>query len=255
MSRARLSLGERLNDGEEAIRRAIENKTDNLRVAMPGTIVDFDADVQTATVQPLLKERVGGQWLTLPLLLDVPCFFPRAGGYCLTFPVKAGDECIVLFNDMCIDSWWQSGGIQAQAEIRRHDLSDAMCLLGITSVPQAVTDYSTDSMMLRNEAKSAYVEITDSGVMNIRNNIGDINVDTTQSVNVTAAQNINAEATSITATAQSVSVQASTVSIQAAQTISISANATLAISSSAPLTIASGTSVTVSGPTESSTWN
>jgi hypothetical protein len=180
-------MGERIQDDEECLRRAIENKLDNLRVAMPGEIVDFNAKNQTATVKPLIKEFVRGDWKSLPLLPDVPCFFPRAGGYCLTFPVKPGDECLIIFNDMCLDAWWQSGGEQIQLEIRRHDLSDAMCLLGITGVPKAVKGYSANSVMLRNEDMDCYFEITDGKDINIAAT-GDINMAAGGDVLITGAK-------------------------------------------------------------------
>lgn len=184
-----IGIGQRIGDEEEQQRRAMENAMANARVAMPGEVIDFDSERQTATVQPLVNERINGNWHSLPRLLDVPCFFPRAGGHCLTFPVKPGDECLIIFNDMCIDSWWQSGGQQNQIEIRRHDLSDAMALLGITSVPRAVTEYSTDSVMLRNESRDAYIEIKDGKVINIKS-VEDINIETNRNVNIQAAQNI-----------------------------------------------------------------
>ena len=184
-----ISVGERLQDDQETQQRAIENKTDNLRVAMPGKIVDFDAEKQTATVQPLIKEYVQGEWLSLPKLLDVPCIFPRAGGYCLTFPVKPDDEVLVILNDMCLDSWWQSGGEQNQLEIRRHDLSDAVCYFGLTSVPKAVTDYSTTSVMLRNEDKDSYIEIVDDDkTINIEG-AEKLNINTVDDINITTAAN------------------------------------------------------------------
>jgi len=190
-----MDVGQRIGDEEEQLRRMMENAGANTRVAMPGEIVDFDAEKQTATVQPLIKEKVQGEWEQLPQLLDVPVFFPRAGGYCLTFPVKEGDECLIIFNDMCLDAWWQSGGIQNQLEMRRHDLSDAMALLGITSVPKAVTDYSEDSMQLRNEEQDAYFEITDEKIINIKS-VEDINVETEKDINIKAAQNITITAES-----------------------------------------------------------
>ena len=174
----KMSLGERMGGEEECMRRAIENKTDNLRVAMPGKIITFDEANQTAAVQPLIKEQIRGKWESLPQLLDVPCVFPRAGGYCLTFPVKPDDECLIVFNDMCLDSWWQSGGEQIQLECRRHDLSDAACHLGIQSVPRAVTDYSINSMRLRNEDNDSFFEIMDDD----------------KTVNIVGAENINIEA-------------------------------------------------------------
>ena len=88
------------------------------RVCMPGIIQSFDAAAQTVTVQPALREKmlVDGDeyWIDIPLLVDVPIVVPRAGGYALTLPIQAGDECLVVFGDMCIDGWWQSGGVQNQ---------------------------------------------------------------------------------------------------------------------------------------------
>lgn len=163
-----VSIGERIGDETEQQRRSLENTLANARMAMPGEIVDFDSEKQTATVQPALKERIHGEWEQLPQLPDVPVVFPRAGGYCLTFPVKEGDECLIIFSDMCIDSWWQSGGIQTQLEMRRHDLSDAIAVLGITSVPKAVKNYSTTSVQLRNEEQGSYFEITNENDINIK---------------------------------------------------------------------------------------
>jgi len=178
-----VGVGERIGDEQDCLRRAMENAMANLRVSMPGRIENFDAERQTATVQPLIREYIRGRWVDLPLLLDVPCFFPRAGGYCLTFPVKQGDECWVVFGDMCIDAWWQSGDSQNQLETRRHDLSDATAFLGITCVTRAVKEYSTDSMMLRNEDKDVYIEITDEKIMNVYG-IQDINIESKEAVNI-----------------------------------------------------------------------
>lgn len=158
------SIQEILGTPEEQERLATEKYTDNLRVAMPGIIQEFNAENQTATVQPAIKEQINGKYIELPLLLDVPVQFPRAGGYCMTFPVKKGDECMVVFNDMCIDSWWQSGDVQTQLEKRRHDLSDATAILGITSVPRALENFSVNSMQLRAEDEETIVDIKDRTV-------------------------------------------------------------------------------------------
>jgi hypothetical protein len=132
---------------------------------------------------------------------------------------------------MCIDGWWQSGGIQDQVETRRHDLSDAQAFLGITSVPRAVTDYSTNSLMLRNEDKDSYFEIVDDDktinvVCEEKINVtakDDISVKTDKNLNVTAALNIfvtagattnitTAGVTNITSGAE-VNVKASTINL------------------------------------------
>jgi hypothetical protein len=141
---------------------------DQLRVALPGVIAIFDSQTLTAVVQTAVGERVkiGGveQDVDLPLLPDVPVVFPRAGGFCLTLPVKPGDECLVVFADLCIDGWWSAGGVQNMAEKRRHDLSDAFALLGPWSQPRRISNYSASAAQLRNDAGTVRVEVSNAGV-------------------------------------------------------------------------------------------
>ena len=227
-----VGIGERVGDSQEAERRGLENALANVRVAMPGEIVDFNAANQTSTVQPLIKELVRGEWRALPRLPDVPCVFPRAGGYCLTFPVKPGDECLIVFNDMCLDAWWQSGGLQTQAETRRHDLSDACCILGPTSAPWAVKEYSQNSVMLRNEDGDSYLEIVDGDKT--------FNIVGAEKINIKAAADILAEAQAdITVSAKSnIAVNAeANVSVGAASNITVNAEANIDVNAQAAVTI------------------
>lgn len=147
-----------------------------LRVACPGIIQSFNPKEQTVTVQPairehLKKEDMSKEWTQLPLLLDVPIYFPRAGEYSLTMPVKKGDECLVVFLDSCMDAWWSYGGIQNQIEKRRHDLSDAVAFVGIWSQPNVLPNYSTDSCQLRTDTGEAYIELKGNDVNIVAGNV------------------------------------------------------------------------------------
>lgn len=165
-----LKLRERTQDNIELLRRTQDVWSVELRVAMPGIIQDVNYEKQTCTVQPAIRERLNfngtPQWVDIPLLLDVPFFVPSGGNYYLTLPVQPGDDCLVIFNDSCIDAWWQSGGIQNQVERRRHDLSDAMAFVGFKSQPQKISNYSSASAQLRNKDGSACIEIK-GGTVNI----------------------------------------------------------------------------------------
>lgn len=156
------------NDSEKdkALAKSIKNL---IRVSIPGIIQSFDAKTQTCTVQPCIREKVIGSdystsWKDLPLLLDVPIVIPRAGNFILTLPIKQGDECLIIFSDMCIDGWLSLGEIQNQLEKRRHDLSDCFAILGTYSQPNVIPNYSTDSAQLRNLAGTQYIEVKDSEI-------------------------------------------------------------------------------------------
>ncbi|EIS4516516.1 translation initiation factor IF-2, partial [Salmonella enterica] len=118
----------------------------------------------TAVVQPAIKgyepdSNGVNQSTVLPLLVDVPVVFPRGGGCTLTFPVKAGDECLVIFADRCIDFWWQNGGVQEPVDDRVHDLSDAFCIVGPQSQAQKISGISTSAAQLRTDDGAAFVEV------------------------------------------------------------------------------------------------
>ncbi|WP_065649245.1 Gp138 family membrane-puncturing spike protein [Pantoea eucrina] len=135
-----------------------------LRVSLPGIIESFDPIACTCTVQPALKGQTADELgniksAPLPLLVDVPVIFPRGGGCTITFPVKAGDECLVVFSDRCIDFWWQSGGVQEPVDPRQHDLSDAFAIVGPQSQANVIENISTTTMQMRTDDGVAYIEL------------------------------------------------------------------------------------------------
>lgn len=190
----RIGIAERIGNPHEQQQRTQENAAAKLRVSIPGIIQEFDPATQTATVQPAIREKVinttgESVMMEIPMLLDVPVIFPKAGGFSITFPVKKGDECLVVFADMCIDAWWQSGGVQNQLETRRHDLSDGFAILGVSSVPNAINGYSSNSIQIRNDAGDTFVEIT---------NNQDINLISKQNINITADKDITIKGRTVT---------------------------------------------------------
>lgn len=159
-----ISVSERAGDKQallEVLRHTISSQ---LRVALPGIIQSFDAETITCTVQPAIKGVISdaqgrAQSVALPLLVDVPVIFPRGGGVTLTFPVAAGDECLVVFADRCIDFWWQNGGVQEAVDPRQHDLSDAFAFVGPQSQAKKISGISLHAAQLRSDDGAAFVEV------------------------------------------------------------------------------------------------
>lgn len=163
---------ERDSSLDGTIQTAMRSAQAEMWTALPGIVQSFDAGAVTAVVQPAIMGIVaqphGSQKpVRLPLLLDCPVMFPRGGGCTLTFPVKPGDECLVVFSARCIDAWWQSGGIQLPMELRMHDLSDGFVLVGPMSQAKKIANISTSAVQLRSDDGVAFVEI-DPGSKNIR---------------------------------------------------------------------------------------
>ena len=92
----------------------------SLHCALPGNIVSFDPVTQTAEIQPAVK--LGS--LPYPILTDVPVFMP------IPFEINPGDACLVIFSDVDIDNWFETGEASAPNSPRRHSLSDGFAFVG-----------------------------------------------------------------------------------------------------------------------------
>lgn len=156
---------ERFSNQEEVLRSLIDETLAMTWTSIPGIVQSFDNAAMTCTVQPAIMVKVFNPTLQtwvdtkLPLLLDVPVIFPSGGGFTLTFPLKPGDEGLVSFSSRCIDSWWQSGGVQPQTELRFQDLSDGFIQVGIRSQPRVLPLVNTEFAELRSDDDQTYVQI------------------------------------------------------------------------------------------------
>ncbi len=186
----------------DGIQKQIDQYDFDLRCAAPGIIQSFDETKQTVVVQLAIKELVFMdtlQSIPIPQLGDVPLVVPRAGNFVITVPPKKGDECLIVFADTCIDSWWKSGeetgypnstGARDPMSIRRHDLSDAFAILGTWSQPKKIETYATDCMEIRTLDGKNKVQIKDDLIKIVVNENtyievkdGEINIKTTSSIN------------------------------------------------------------------------
>lgn len=181
---------ERWEETANGVAAAMDGRQAEIWTAVPGIIQSFNAAHNTVEVQPAIqaKQRMPDGTVmdvTLPMCVDVPVQFPSGGGYTITFPVKKGDECLLVFASRCIDGWWDRGGVQKQEVLRMHDLSDGHALLGTRSKANALKSPSTDSTQLRTEDGKTFVEVKGK----------DVNVTTDGNVTVTSAGTVVINAT------------------------------------------------------------
>ena len=111
---------------EQALETFRKEIFDSLHVAMPGQVVAYDDSTGTATIQPAVRRRdMDGNVVTAPVLNGVPVFLPTAD-----FVPQAGDQCMVIFADCCIDGWFDTGSAVVPPAKRMHDLADGFAIVG-----------------------------------------------------------------------------------------------------------------------------
>jgi len=114
----------------QALKREI---FESLHCALPGTVVSFDAEMQTAVIRPAVKMQSG---IEFPVLRDVPVFMP------VSFEIQEGDACLVIFADRDIDAWFETGEAEVPPSSRMHSLSDGFAFVGFRTRGNANEDAS-----------------------------------------------------------------------------------------------------------------
>lgn len=159
-----MDIRERLHDPEESLRAMLDGLQAKMWTALPCVVVSVDDDGQHATFQPAIKSIVRNPDgsttpVDLPVLTSVPMQFPNGGGVGMTFPVKAGDEAMVVFSARPLDAWQQSGGTQAQIDARMHDLSDGLAMMGFRSSPRALQSVNSDAAEIRTDDGNTVISL------------------------------------------------------------------------------------------------
>lgn len=171
-----LSIQERLNLATEPIAGSAWQWACMLKSAIVGIVKSFDPVKQTCVVQPAIQELIlqpppgtnpnPGTTQNIPTMTtmnvieDVPIMMMRVPGWSITLPIVEGTECLLITSDVCVDGWWQSGGVQPNFDTkRRHDLSDAFALFGPWSQPNNLSNYSTTSMQIRSDDLTVVIDL------------------------------------------------------------------------------------------------
>lgn len=84
-----------------------------------------------------------------PVLIDCPAIVLGGGNCATTYPIAAGDECLVLYNDRDMDNWFVGGAGSPVASSRLHSFSDAIVLVGLNSSANVWDTYDAVRAVLR----------------------------------------------------------------------------------------------------------
>jgi len=157
----------------DIIEDALYSFNNELRVAMPGTVIKFYPETQMVDVKPSITMEVDGENVVMSQLIQVPVVMPSSGGVSITFPIQAGDEVLVVFSDRTIDGWNEKGGVGTQTEHRSHHISDGIAIVGLKSKPRTYKNmagtmgYDTKAFQIRDDAGTTSITLTPGGAIDI----------------------------------------------------------------------------------------
>lgn len=125
----------------QVIKNACAQNAQKLNCMRIGIIKEFYPNSLTVKVLIANKKVIGQNSDGTQKVRDYAPIIAKvcyANPFC-TFPITEGMECILLFSDREIESWFINGSVNPRGYERMHDLTDAVAIVGIRSLPQMIT--------------------------------------------------------------------------------------------------------------------
>jgi len=147
----------------QLLKQTIENRLLDVHTALIGRVEKYDPRTQLADIQPVLKQTIklkdgDVKQEDLPLLVDVPVLFPRAGGFFLSLPIQSGDYVQVIFNEVSIDAFLTEASSTINSA-GRFTLQGAVCVPGIYPQSSPLQDAHKSNLVLgKDEAVQIHID-------------------------------------------------------------------------------------------------
>ena len=139
------------NEFKDAIKEWIRKGGENIHVSMIGKIESYNPQTNRASITPVgTMTCPDWQELQYPTIHNVPIQYPcgNGGKSGVTFPIKQGDTCIIIFADHQIENFLSG---EKSDDMRNHSMNDAYAIptLFSDSVP-TVKSNPNDVCMFNN---------------------------------------------------------------------------------------------------------
>ena len=179
-------------------------------IHFPGRVVTYYPEDQTADIQICAESIVDtfeemDKLHVRKVLKKVPVQTAGGGNWHLTFPIKPGDPCLLLFSQVGYDHWFyedkDEAGVIAKNPapwLRRcFDITDGFAQVGFNTLPRAVQSYSPTDSEWRNQDAAQVITLGEDLTITIK---------TTASILVQAPEVTIDAATSILAKSPSITL-------------------------------------------------
>ena len=169
---------------ESEIRELFDRLSAGLCTCAPGIIESFDTATCLATVRVAIKLKTSEiettpivKYLSQPLIERVPIVLPHSikAGLYITVPIRKGDMCLIVFSQRAIDNVVEFGGEQNPpetegvpgvfADLRHHDMTDAICIPSFMCEPSKIPDWADDAVEIRNTDGTVKVRVEEEQVI------------------------------------------------------------------------------------------
>lgn len=146
------------------LREAFDSLVRQMMVCLPGKVLTFNPDDQTAQVECGIQRLVNGRGVTIPPIERVPVHFPGNGQWYVWHEITPGTEGLIHFSQRAIDTWLEQGGPVAPHDTRMFAAADAFFVPGVRSRPGKIPGFKNEGVGLSDYAGETFIHLTPGAI-------------------------------------------------------------------------------------------
>lgn len=150
-------IGKTTNRSATLAQMHTQSERESLWGEIDGEIKRFYPEKQTADIQPLHRPIHNGQEITMPMLLDVPVNFPRAGHGAITSPIVPGDRVRMRSKMRSSEKYHSDDDASMEDWTRSYHLADMEAFIdGGNSASDPIKNFDSENTHLRFDEEGRY---------------------------------------------------------------------------------------------------
>lgn len=168
-------LGKTTNEDRDVVGAQIQDALNSQWGNMPGEVVDFNPQNQTATIKPLYKPIHAGEAVDMPNLYEVKIAQPRTASGATTSPIKAGTK-VMLHTMMRSQENYDESSDGTASDRRVNHLSDMWASIsGGESLSDPLPNYDAENTHVRFDPDGQFgIRGSEDGKIKIEGSEGNI---------------------------------------------------------------------------------
>lgn len=135
----------------DVMRRFIDNVLIDTHTILPAKVLKYNSSDQTATIEFSINRSIDGEQVNYPILEEINVVYPRGNKAGLSFPLKNGDGCLVVFAERNLDFWKDQGAGGVPKDFRKFDLNDAIVVPGLFPTLEPMEPSQQEATELRGD--------------------------------------------------------------------------------------------------------
>lgn len=153
---------------KDMIDKIVDLEIEQINTMIPGKIHKFYHERMRADVIILAKQKLEGEEVEIPIILECPVIFPRVRDFYIRVPYKPGDVVYVGFSKHALDELLINGTSNGTKFNRMFSLDDAVVIGGLaTETDSSINPNFVDDIVLESTKSGTLIKITPDGNIDI----------------------------------------------------------------------------------------